>query len=497
MAKFISDEEMAAIEPSQPSKARKVISDDEMNQLESSAPSELDSAARGALQGATMGFADEISGGLEALWEKAKGDPTTFGELYKAKRDESRSNFKTAEEANPASYTTGQIGGAIGTAFVPGLGGATLGKLALQGAAQGLGSSQADLTEGDIAGAARDTAIGGALGAGAGLAGKAISAGASKAAPYLKQGMNAIGDVFESGAEKLAVKATGATGAQASRFAPGAGRELLDEGLIKFGDDAAKIAERVGQRHDLAGKAIGESLDTLEQRGVMGSIDNVVANLESQIDELSKTPGNERIIKQLQSEVDNLYLRGESNLGINATEQAKRNFQGQTNYFSPEAEKKASGRLADSFKSEVERAATEADPALAQKFMDEKKAYGLLSPIKEAAEKRAMQQAQAPFGGLTDIVAGTAGGPKGLAIKYGMDQVARRAASSGAVMSDRIADIVRNQPQLLGKFAKPLQEAAQRGGSSLAATHFVLQQTQPEYRKLVNTNEDDLNEQEN
>ena len=458
--------------------------------------SEIESGLRGAAQGASMGFSDELTGGVEALWEKAKGNPTAFGELYKAKRDESRANYESAEKANPSSYLAGQVGGGIATAVVPGMGGATLGKLALQGAAQGLGSSEADLTEGDVVGAARDTAIGGTIGAATGLAGKALSAGAVKASPYLKSGMNKLGDVFEEGAEKLAVKATGATGNQASKFSPNAGRELLDQGLVKFGDDASRIAERVGQRHELAGKAIGESLDTLEQRGIMGSVDNVVDGLQAQVDELAKTPGNEKIIKQLQNEIDNLYIRGESNIGIKTAEQAKRNFQGQTNYFSDEAEKKASGRLADSFKTEVERAATEADPSLAAKFMDEKKAYGLLSPIKEAAEKRAMQQSQSPFGGLTDIVAGTAGGIKGLAAKYGIEQIGRRTASSGAVMSDAIADIVRTQPQRLGKFAKPLQEAAQRGGNSLAATHFVLQQTNPEYRQLVNTSEDDRNEQE-
>ena len=496
MAKFISDEEMAQLEASQPTQSKKFISDEEMAQLEASQPSELESAARGLIQGATMGFADEISGGLEALWEKAKGNPTVFGELYKAKRDESRANYEAAEKANPKSYLAGQVGGGIGTAIIPGMGGATLGKLALQGAAHGLGSSEADLTEGDITGAVRDTAIGGTVGAATGLAGKALSAGAAKASPYIKSGMNKLGDVFEDSAEKLAVKATGATGNQASKFQPNAGRELLDQGLVKFGDDASRIAERVGQRHELAGKAIGESIDTLQERGIMSSVDNIVDGLQSQVDELAKTPGNERLISQLQKEIDNLYLRGESNIGIKTAEQAKRNFQGQTNYFSDEAEKKASARIADAFKKEVERAATEADPTLASKFMDEKKVFGLLSPIKEAAERRAMQQSQSPFGGLTDIVVGSTMGPTGLAKKYGIQELGRRTASSGAVMSDAIADIVRTQPQRLGKFAKPLQEAAQRGGNSLAATHYVLQQTNPEYRQLVNTSEDDRDEQE-
>lgn len=33
----------------------------------------------------------------------------------------------------------------------------------------------------------------------------------------------------------------------------------------------------------------------------------------------------------------------------------------------------------------------------------------------------------------------------------------------------------------MGKYGKILTDAAQRGGQSLAATHYVLQQTQPGY----------------
>lgn len=446
--------------------------------------SKTESGLRGLAQGASMGFIDEATGGLEALWEKAKGDPTTFGELYKTKRDESRANYEQAQKDNPLTYGAGQIGGAIGTAFVPGLGGANIAKLGALGAAQGLGASEADLTEGDVTGAARDVAIGGALGAGAGVAGNLISKGLSKAAPAVRNVFSKGANKLDEVAEALAVKATGATGNQASKFAPNAGRELLDQKLVKFGDTAYDIAERVGQRHQTAGKVIGESLEELENRGVKASVDDVVRSLESQVDELSKTPGNEKIVKQLKDQIDNLYNRGESNIGIKTAEEAKRNFQGQTNYFSDEAEKKATGRLANAFKNEVEKVATKADPQLAQKFIDEKNAFGLLSPIKEAAEKRAMQQAQSPFGGLTDIITGATMGPKGLASKYTIEQTGRRAASSGAIMVDKLADVLRMDPTAFGKFAKPLQEAAQRGGTSLAATNFVLQQTNPEYREI-------------
>ena len=458
MPKFISDEEMGQLEaqaPAEPKPAKKIISDEEMTKMEADAPSEIDSAARGALQGATMGFADEISGATEALWNVAKGDPRTFGELYRTYRDESRKNFKTAEEANPKSYMAGNVGGAIATAAIPGMGGASIGKLALQGAAQGLGSSEADLTEGEVGQALKDTAVGAGTGAAIGGAGKVLSAAGQKAAPYVNKVLGKAASGLEEGAEKLAVKATGATGNQSMQFADDAGRQLLDRKLVRFGDSAGNIAERVGAASDDAGRAIGEALEQLEAKGATASVDNVVTALESKIDDLAQTPGNERIIKQLQAEVDNLYNRGQSNLPIGQAEVAKRNFQGQTNYFSPEAEKKASAQVANAFREEVEQAAQKADPATAALFKEQKQTFGLLAPIKEAAEKRAAQQAQSPFGGLTDVVAGSTAGPKGLAAKYAVEQVGRRAASSAAVISDNLANVVRNSPQMLGKFAKP------------------------------------------
>ena len=169
MPKFISDEDMAKMEAEQPQAAPKknFISDDDMAKMEAEQPSELESGARGIAQGLTMGFADEISGGAEALWEAAKGDPRTFGELYKQYRDESRQNFKKAQEANPGTYTTGEVAGAIGSAFIPGLNvakgaglAANVGKAALQGGLMGLGSSEAE----DLSGMAKDTATGAALG---------------------------------------------------------------------------------------------------------------------------------------------------------------------------------------------------------------------------------------------------------------------------------------------------------------------------------------------
>ena len=129
-----------------------------------------ESAARGALQGASFGFGDEAAGALAAaipaLDREAVGNGQTFGERYRNARDFYRGRNAVAEKSNPGTYLTGQVAGAVAPTLVgagPANAGAALRSAAGQGALQGAGYSDADSARG-LAG---DTA----LGAGVGLAG--------------------------------------------------------------------------------------------------------------------------------------------------------------------------------------------------------------------------------------------------------------------------------------------------------------------------------------
>ncbi len=137
------------------------------------APGYLETLARGAAQGGTLGFADELVGaggaGVDAL---KKGTISDVVADYIASRDQYRHGDEAARAANPKTYLAGNITGGIATAAVPGLNIAALPTLGARaagagalGAVAGLGGSDADLTQGDVAGAAKDTLIGGATGA--------------------------------------------------------------------------------------------------------------------------------------------------------------------------------------------------------------------------------------------------------------------------------------------------------------------------------------------
>lgn len=110
-------------------------------QLEGStqAPGKLESFGRGAAQGATLGYADELTGALEALKDKVTGSDGNLTDLYRQHRDESRANYEAAHEANPWTYRAGELGGGVASlAITPEISG--IKGMAALGAVSGLGN---------------------------------------------------------------------------------------------------------------------------------------------------------------------------------------------------------------------------------------------------------------------------------------------------------------------------------------------------------------------
>lgn len=153
------------------------------------APGRMEAVGRGLLQGASMGFSDELSGAIDALFTK---------KTYQQGRDEARANNAAAQQAHPYLYGGSELAGGVAGALVPGaalakgaalagegtalargLGGAAklaglatgaapegvglanvAARSALAGGVAGLGGSNA----GTLAGAAKDVGVGAAAG---------------------------------------------------------------------------------------------------------------------------------------------------------------------------------------------------------------------------------------------------------------------------------------------------------------------------------------------
>jgi len=170
---------------------------------------ELTSARRAMGQGLSLGAADEISGGLEAIgslvgirglgseslsnvrMETDDEKKQTIADVYREARQDHLDYDKAAQKANPKSYLAGDLAGSAFSMFIPGGAvfktaglasklkkGAAIGGAV--GGVEGLGRSEADLTKGEIEEAAKDTLLGGAIGATIGGAVPALGPGLEK-----------------------------------------------------------------------------------------------------------------------------------------------------------------------------------------------------------------------------------------------------------------------------------------------------------------------------
>lgn len=238
-------------------------------------PSPAEAFGRGAVQGATLGFGDELGAAAQGFLQyQSQFLPQGFKErlgienaaaggspldVYRQARTENRQLDQRAQQAEPEYYLGGSIAGGLPVAAVtPGYAGA-----ALTGAAAGLGSSEADLTRGEVGEAALDTA----LGAGAGLAGEAVGRGVGKV-------VAATGRALAPTVKKFALdRFLSALGTMkrdrqllAKKYTPEQLRQFLSEnGIVTPLAGLETIGERLGSVEAEAGQEIGAILKKLSE----------------------------------------------------------------------------------------------------------------------------------------------------------------------------------------------------------------------------------------
>jgi hypothetical protein len=277
------------------------------------------SVLRGAGQGLTLGFADEITGALEAVGGSLKkGSFDKFTDLYRQSRDEARQLNREAQEANPMSYFAGEIGGSVASSFVPGgvvakgLGlaantarGASIargiGNAALMGGVSSLGASESTTIGGDLYEAGKGALIGGAV---AGAVGKVVKGSANKAV------RDALGDVTDGARYKLRDKLLGAATAdeQISK------QEELYKFITKVEPQIAKGARKGGKEfldavetgQDRWGPIIGQALDQVDQINGGVQVTKIVDATAAVRDDLMKKPSTLKLGKAMDKKIDDM-----------------------------------------------------------------------------------------------------------------------------------------------------------------------------------------------
>lgn len=159
------------------------------------APSKLESFVRGAVDTASLGYDDEFGAAVVAPFKD---------ETYQELRDKIRSDKNNARESNPKSYLAGNVVGGVASAVaIPGA--STIKGAATLGAVQGLGESNADLTEGEFGQAAIDSAKGAAIGGGVAYGVPKVLEGVKSGAKTVARLIPGTEDAFQ-GVNKVTAK---------------------------------------------------------------------------------------------------------------------------------------------------------------------------------------------------------------------------------------------------------------------------------------------------
>jgi hypothetical protein len=305
---------------------------------------------------------------------------------------EERLKNELARKENPLTYVGSELGGGIATSFIPGVGLAKGASLARNiGAAAGMGAlSGAGYSDGDL----EDRAKGAGMGAGVGGALGGMGALASKGLQRLSP--------------RLAEVATGATGKELStKFKPGSGEALLEKGIVGWTTTPAKIAEKAEKQ--LAGHSaeIGNSLGKIDQI----SKDQIMANLFTERAKLSGNEANRKAISLLDKEIAE-FAKSPKMRDAQDIWNVKKAFEGKVNWLTRQTKPgitQANEKVAGALRSAVADVAESQSPDLARKFAQERQAFSLLAPIKEAAEREAATLNQRKIGGMLDTAAGAGG----------------------------------------------------------------------------------------
>jgi hypothetical protein len=469
--------------------------------------SKLESGLRGAAQGATLGYSDEIVGGAEAAYRKLTGDTRPLSEIYETARNESRLANKEAQEANPGIYTTGGIGGSLATMLIPGVNvakGASIGRAALQGAGiggvAGAGASDEELASME---ALKDIASGAALGGAFGAAGQAIGKAVGA------QSADEIASGLKGKAEEQAARALGAERGTIKKLGMDKVRQIgrygIDEGIVSPLASTDDLISRNTGSMQKAGSEMNKVFSQIDEAGASTFNPKVAAKrMSDELGDFYRDPINKGETAQFDNIIESILNRGPNDMPIKEAQLLKEKIGKVANWKNNIAPTDKERMARDAYKLINnyldESVDVSADIMNSPRFTEQlKQARKTYSAGKGAEElltnKQAREQGNKMFGLTDSIIAGggiaaspaTGGlslapaafvGAKKLAEKYGSQTM--------AIGFDKLGDIVKNNGQFLGKFQNVLQNAAQRGGNALGASHYLLYQQNPEYREMLN-----------
>lgn len=274
-----------------------------------------ESALRGAGQGLTLNYSDELLGLGKALFSdikdtiKGKDTRGTFAQHYKAERDAERQANNEAREANPWTYGLSELGGGVASSVIPGLGiakGAKGAALALQagklGGIAGFGATEAETLPEQLKDAGKSAVLSGAT---AGVMDRLLGGAPKRAAQRL------VGDITDGVPATMRDRVVGKLGAKGATEANdfnGEVVQIMREKPIKAaGKDPNRLITAVDEALDETMAPIdaifaraGRTTNGIKVHDVQKTMHEVVQDLEA-------NPGTRGLGRAVKTQMDDVF----------------------------------------------------------------------------------------------------------------------------------------------------------------------------------------------
>jgi hypothetical protein len=291
--------------------------------------SQVTAATTGMIQGA-IPFAAPIAGAGKAIMNAVTGvsGPLAGGSMsdvlddYRSGRDQFQGDARVAADANPKTAFAGNIAGGFANPLFKDA--HSLPKIVAASAAQGLGTSDADLTKGEFGQAAKDSALSGA--------GGVLGYGVGKVVPKIWDGAKYFGKkaLTTLGPSEEAINARLAGGAQdnAKNYSQladdmsGTLKNLKDQIFQKSAEAKATLSSEPTIPKPYVTSTLDESLKNIGLAGnLIGPTDkeaaSVLTSLKDDIDKLGSNISERDLKSIIQKMDDNINWQDQSKEKIN------------------------------------------------------------------------------------------------------------------------------------------------------------------------------------
>lgn len=474
---------------------------------------------RGELSGLTFNKAPQVLAGVETAKQWVKGNPKPLGDIYEREKGLQFETQAAANEQHPIASTVGQIAGSIPAGLAAGITSAP--QIAGAAMVSRYGANPGETPEEERAGMLKEGATQGLIGAGANYVTNKLPGVLSGAKESLEnfageRGFKAAGAQLRD--ERLANKQFGSP--------QNIGQQLLKEGIVEPGDNVDRIAEKAAAKAKDYGQQINTYVKRIkDEHGEAPGIDMVaVANkIKSEIgDELKGVPfagsQRERIAKESETLLEPYELKddtgkivGYKSVSFEDATMLRRKLDAQISkaYKNPNAnpfqqeQMKFRKILDEAIDSHLDTLGGESSV----EFKALKNKYRISRTAQDMAEDKLLRDNSNRFFSPTDYLVGGAGAAAGAAKGYqeggvtgaitgGIEGAAlgathklirERGPSTFAGAAQGIANKIPKNPEALGKFADVLKGAAARGQGAYQATHNIMYKNNPEYRKLIDS----------